>query len=125
MSSAMSYRVNFGNQTRTKSKYNNKTQDYNGRKYDSIKEANYAEELDWRIKAGEVKEWLPQYKIDLRVNGIHIANYFVDFKVVMSDGSIEFHEVKGLELPLWKMKWKILEAVKNEIEPGVELVVIK
>jgi hypothetical protein len=110
---------------RTKSKYNNKTKQYNGRTYDSIKEANHAEELDWRMKAGEIKEVIPQYKIDLRVNGKHICNYYVDFKVVKADGSIEFQEVKGVVLPLWQLKWRLLEALIDEIEPGAEMIVIK
>lgn len=110
---------------RTKAKYNNKRRDYNGRWYDSIREANHAEELDWRIKAGEIKEVIPQFKIDLKVNGMHITNYYVDFKVVMKDDSIQFHEVKGMVLPLWAMKWKLLEATIDEVEPGAELIVIK
>lgn len=110
---------------RTKSKYGNKTKQYNGRTYDSIREATHAEELDWRIKAKEIKEVIPQYKIPLAVNGYHIANYYVDFKVILSDGSIEFHEVKGMVLPLWQMKWNLLQALINEIEPGAELLVIK
>lgn len=113
------------NSYRTKSKYNNKTKTYNGRTYDSIREANHAEELDWRIKAGEIKEVIPQYKIDFMINGMKITRYYVDFKVVMADGSVQFHEVKGMELPLWLIKWRLLEALKDEIEPGAELLVIK
>jgi hypothetical protein len=71
-------------------------------------------ELDWRIKAGEVKEVIPQYKISLDVNGVHIANYFMDFKVTLIDGTIEMHEVKGAELPLWRMKWRLAEALYPE-----------
>lgn len=122
----MPYRIRFGKQTKTKSKYKNKTQNYNGVKYDSIKEAQYAEELDWLIKSGEIKSWDRQVKIDLRVNGIHIANYFCDFRVINKFGGVEYHEVKGMILPLWQMKWKLLEALKEEIlEPGAELIVIK
>lgn len=122
----MKYKVNFGKQTRTKSKYRNKNKTYNGRTYDSIKEANYAEELDWRIKAGEVKEWIPQYKIDIRINGKHWRNYYIDFKVILSDGSIEYHEVKGYETEVWKMKWDALLMLREEIlEPHAELIVIK
>lgn len=110
---------------RTKSKYGNRSKQYNGRTYDSIREANHAEELDWRIKAGEIKEVIPQFKISLDVNGKHICNYYVDFKVVLTDGSVEFQEVKGMVLPLWQMKWKLLEALIDEIEPGAELIVIK
>lgn len=112
-------------QYRTKSKYRNKTKHYNGRTYDSIREANHAEEIDWRIKAGEIKEVIPQFKIDLKVNGKHICNYYVDFKVVMADGSVQFHEVKGMILPIWQMKWALFEALLDEIEPGAELLVIK
>lgn len=119
------YRIATKKSFRTKSKYNNKTKQYGGRTYDSIREANHAEELDWRIKAGEVWNWVPQYKIDLKVNGKHICNYYVDFKVVMKDGSVQFHEVKGMVLPLWQLKWALFEALIDEIEPGAELLVIK
>lgn len=119
------YRQTWKSAYRTKSKYNNKTQTYNGRKYDSIREANHAEELDWRIKAGEIKEVIPQYKIDIRINGQHICNYYVDFKVIMADGSVQFHEVKGVVLPLWQIKWRLTEVLLEEIEPGAELIVIK
>jgi hypothetical protein len=112
------------NSYRSKSKYGNKTKIYNGRTYHSIREANHAEELDWRIKAGEIKEVIPQFKIDLRVNGRHICNYYVDFKVVMADGSIQLHEVKGFRTAEWELKWKLTEALLDEIERGAELIVI-
>lgn len=108
-----------------KSKYGNNSQMYNGRRYDSKREAAYAMNLDWRKEAGEIKEIIPQYKLDLRVNGKHITNYYVDFKLIMADGSIQFHEVKGYETDVWRMKWRILECTLDEIEPGAELLVIK
>lgn len=108
-----------------KSKYGNNSQVYNGRRYDSKREAAYAMDLDWRLKAGEIKEVIPQYKIDLRVNGRHITNYYVDFKIINADGSVTFAEVKGMVLPLWQIKWALLEALIDEVEPGAELLVIK
>ena len=108
-----------------KNKYNNRGQEYNGRYYHSKKEAQYAETLDWRIKAGEIKEVIPQYKLELIVNGMNICKYYVDFKCIMADDSIEFHEVKGFETEVWRLKWKLTEALINEIEPGAELLVIK
>lgn len=108
-----------------KNKYNAKKQRYNGRTYDSKLEASYAMELDWRKRAGEIKEIIPQYKIDLRVNGKHICNYYMDFKLIMADDSVEFHEVKGFEADLWKMKWRITEATLHEIEPNAKLVLVK
>jgi len=118
------YRIATKKSYRSKSKYRNKTKIYNGRTYDSIREANHAEELDWRIKAGEIKEVIPQFKIDLKVSGKHICNYYPDFKVIMADGSIQFHEVKGFKTDVFILKWKLFEALINEIEPGAELLII-
>jgi len=106
---------------RTKSKYNNKSKTYNNKTYDSIREATHAEELDWRIKAGEVKEVIPQFKISLDIGKYHIANYYIDFKVILSDGEIEYHEVKGFATEIWRLKWKLTEA----LYPDYNLIVIK
>lgn len=92
-------------------KFNAKKSTYNGRNYHSKKEADYAMELDWLLKAGQIKEIIPQYKISLDINGIHIANYFMDFKVITSDGMIEMHEVKGYETDIWRMKWRLAKAL--------------
>lgn len=120
------YRQNFIKQTRKKKKYGNKTQNYNGRWYHSIKEARYAEELDWLKKSGDIISWEPQVKIDLRINGKHITNYYCDFRVVTKDETVQYHEVKGFETPDWRLKWAMLTALKDEIlEPGAELIVIK
>ena len=99
--------------------------DYNGMWFQSKLEANYAKQLDWRIKAGEVKEWKRQYKIDIKVNGVHICNYYIDFVVTLKDGSQQFIEVKGMEQEVWRLKWKLCMALKNEIAPGVEWIVVK
>ena len=97
-------------------KFNAKKQTYNGRSYDSKAECAYAQELDLRMKAGEIKEINPQFKIELRVNGKKICNYYMDFRLVMADDSIEYHEVKGFATDLWRMKWRILEATIDEHE---------
>jgi hypothetical protein len=94
---------------------------YNGRSYDSIREANHAEELDWRIKAKEIKEVIPQHKIPLVVDGRHIAYYYIDFKVIKTDGDVEYHEVKGFETEVWRLKWKLTEA----LYPDYNLILIK
>lgn len=93
-----------------RNKFGAKRTEYNGREYDSKREAKHAAELDLRIKAGEVKKWEAQHKIELESNGVHICNYFIDFKVWMSDGLIEYHEVKGRETALWRLKWKMAKA---------------
>lgn len=125
------YRVNFGNQTRTKKKYRNKskvytTSLYGSRTFDSIKEANYCEELDWLLKAKEIKHYDLQYKIELRgLEGKKVCNYYCDFRVVLIDGTIEYHEVKGFETMLWQLKWKLTEQQIAIDEPYANLIVIK
>lgn len=106
-------------------KYRAVKQTYNGRSYDSKKEAIYASSLDWRKKAGEIKEIIPQYKIELYVNSVKICNYYVDFKVVLPNGDIEFHEVKGFETDVWRLKWKLTQALLEDIEPKAKLVLVK
>jgi len=97
-----------------KNKYNAVRQTYNNYNYDSKREARHAYELDMRIKAGEVSKWERQHKISIDVMGVHIANYFIDFKVYMSDGSIEYHEVKGAVTGVFAIKWKLAKAIHPE-----------
>lgn len=99
------------NQYFSKSKYKAVKQCYNGYNYDSKLEANYAAQLDWMIKAKEVEKWERQHKISIDINGVHICNYFMDFKVWFTDGRVEYHEVKGFFTEIWKMKWKLSKAI--------------
>jgi len=64
---------------KTMNKYGAKRQEYNGHKYHSMFEAQVAEDLDTRIKAGELERVERQVKIDLQAYGQHITNYFMDF----------------------------------------------
>lgn len=106
-------------------KYKAEKQTFDGRSYHSKKEADYAVQLAWLKKAGEIKEIIPQYKLDIRVNDKHITNYFIDFKVIYSDDRVELIEVKGFETDVWQLKWKLTEALLDEIEPGAKLVLVK
>ena len=101
-----------------RNKFGAKKQTYNGYNYDSIKEAEYAEGLDWRIKAKEVKSWTRQHKFELRVEGVLIAKYYIDFRVVLTNGQIEYHECKGFPTDLWKLKWKMTEALFDKLTEG-------
>ena len=110
---------------RSSSKLRNSSTEYNGLRYDSKLEAKVAQELDWKLKAGEIKEWRRQVKIPLKVNEVHITNYYIDFVYIDKDGQVVYLEVKGLEMPLWKVKWKLLIALINEIDQGAKLEVVK
>lgn len=112
-------------QIKSSNKFKAKKQEYDGKFYHSKGEAGYAAELDWRLKAGDIKSWERQVKIPLKVNGVLICNYYVDFKVTTKHGSTEYHEYKGYETMEWKMKWSLFMALLPEIDPGAELIVIK
>lgn len=101
-----------------------KKQTYNGSKYDSGFEAGYARELDLRLKAGEILGWDRQVKIELNVNGYHICNYYVDFKIYHKDKTIEYVETKGYATDIWRLKWKLFEAIYGNLD-DVKLTVVK
>lgn len=110
---------NFGN------KFHNVRQTYNGYSYMSKLEARYAMELDLRKAAGDIADWERQYKIDLTVNGKHIANYYCDFRILHSDGSYELVETKGFETEIYRLKRKLLEAVWLPEHPDHVYTVVK
>lgn len=109
----------------TKNKFNAKSTRYNDQFFHSKGEASYCQELDWRIKAGEIQSYQRQVKIDLKVNGIHICNYYVDFRVIDKYGAVSYHEYKGMETIDFQIKWRLFQALINEIDPGAELILIK
>lgn len=110
---------------RTKGKYQNESVWYNGNKYDSKLEARVAEELDYRLKSGEIIEIKRQVRIPLIVNTIKISTYYIDFIYIKKDGTRVYCEVKGFETEVWKMKWKLLTAIIPELDSDAVLEVIK
>lgn len=110
-----------------KNKYRNIPNEYKGHIYDSKFEADCAADLDWRCAIGEVMSWTRQNKLDLKVNGQHITNYYIDFIALLPDGSREFIEAKGMALDVWKIKWRLLEATFNDFKehPDDKMVLIK
>lgn len=107
------------------SKYHAKSSIYKDSIYHSQKEAGYAAELDLRIKAGEIKSWRRQVRISLDVYGEHICNYYIDFELTYPDESIEMVEVKGFETEVWRLKWKLFEAIYGKEHPEIILTVVK
>jgi len=106
-------------------KYHNKSTIYNDISYHSAKEAAYAQELDLRIRAKDIKSWRRQVKLDLKVYGCHICNYYIDFELTHNDNSIELVEIKGFVTDTWRLKWKLTEAIYNHNFPEITLTVIK
>lgn len=103
-----------------RSKYNARRTEYNGRTYDSAAEAAYAAELDLKKKAGLIREWIPQVRVPLEVNGIKICTMVMDFQVFYPVASglqsqVEYIEVKGFETPVYKLKRKLFEAIYQNV----------
>ncbi len=97
-------------------KYHNIKTEYKGVKYDSRREAEYAMELDWRVKAKDIKSWEGQEKIPMIVNGKKICTYIIDFVIIHNDGSLEYVEVKGFKTAVWRLKYKLFEALYPELK---------
>ena len=108
------WRIRYG------SKFGAKRQEYNGIKYHSKGEAGLARDLDFRVRAGELKSWRRQVPISLDVNGMHICNYICDFELTYPDGTIEYLEYKGFETPVFRLKRKLLEALYPNLKYVVQ-----
>ena len=122
---ASEYRQNYLSGWRTKNKYGAKKQTYNGIKYDSTFEAKVAEELDWRLKAGELVEVKRQVKCALHVGTVLITNYYVDFRTVDKNGQVNYIEAKGFETAEWKIKKRLFMALLPIMDPGATYEVVK
>lgn len=117
-----------GKKVAKKNKYSAVKQNYNGYNYDSKFEASGAMALDWRLKAGEIKGWSRQKGIDLyeekeevgtgKMVWVRTARWRVDFYVEHLDGSFEFLEYKGLAMPDFKRKEKLLKGCIEKFYPN-------
>lgn len=101
-----------------------KKQEYNGYRYDSGFEANYAAELDLRIKAKDIKSYDRQVNLDLIVNNYIVCTYRIDFIIYHDDGITEYVETKGYQTDVWKLKWKLFESLYSDL-PDVKLSIIQ
>ncbi len=94
-----------------KTYYNSaKKSEFNGNIYDSKFEAQIASDIEMMRKAGEVIKWERQVKIPLIVNDLIVCDYYIDF-IVYREGETEYIEAKGYPTPVWKLKWKLFEAL--------------
>jgi hypothetical protein len=86
-------------------KFHARPTDVDNIKFASRKEARYYKELILRQKAGEVLFFLRQTPIHLP-GGV---KYVCDFQVFLSDGTVQFVDVKGMETDIFKLKKKQVE----------------
>ncbi len=78
--------------------------------FHSKKEANFAAELDIRVRCKELKSWRRQVNVPLKVNGITVCRYVVDFVAEYPDGHEQYIEVKGFPHPVGELKMKLFKA---------------
>lgn len=131
---------------RKQRKYKNKIIVNNGQKYDSKFESKVGQDLEWRKKAGEIKDYERQVKtefnfiyndgeiiftttpqLQLKTAGLkysHLFNYYVDFRVLHNDGTFEYIEVKGMWIEPGLTKFKLLEIYLKD-KPEYKLTVIR
>src|ERR1700686_35556 len=111
-----------------RNKYGAKKTELNGIRYDSMFEASVAGDLELRKKAGEIVKIERQVPLELRIYGKLWRTWKIDFVVTLVDGSREFIEAKGMELPDFKMKRVFFEMVFDKDfrqHPEDKLLVIK
>lgn len=119
------FRVRSYSAWRQGSKYKNKRTKTEHGTFQSKFEAKVGGDYEMMKKAGEIKGYECQSKVSLDVNGYHICNYYLDFKVEHNDGTIEWIEVKGFETPLWKLKAKLFEAIYIYAHPQEKYTIVR
>jgi len=105
------------------SKYRNIATVYDGERYDSRGEAEYARTLDLQKAVGAITDWrrgtvwtlLPGARRTDRIE------YRPDFEVWDAAGGLRAVDFKGVETPVFKLKAKLWRAVY----PDVALYVVK
>lgn len=109
---------NFLHKYRVASKFGNIPKSFNGRLYHSTLEAQYAETLNLLMRAGELKLVEAQPSFTLSVNSQKICVIKPDFLVVTKHDEEQIHEVKSLatQTPIWKVKWRLLQALHPEFK---------
>ena len=105
-------------------KYGARKSEYRNVVYDSVKEANYAAELDLRVLAKDIVHWERQIMIPIAVNGMHVCDMVVDFLITHNDTSKEFVEVKGFATPVFKLKKKLLGATFLHEHPEFKYTIV-
>jgi DNA-binding sugar fermentation-stimulating protein len=108
-----------GQQEQKKNKYNAIKTEVNGEVFDSMFEADYGQQAEWRVKAGDIKGYRRQVRIPLVVAGVKVCDYIIDYVLEHLDGSEEYVEVKGVPTSAWRIKWKLFKALYPDFKTTV------
>lgn len=86
--------------------------------FDSAAERYYAEWLERERKAKRILSWEHHPEALWITDALTQAKLFrmaVDFWVKRHNGDVEWHEVKGMATPVWRLKRKLLEALTAHV----------
>jgi hypothetical protein len=97
-------------------KYGAKRTKFDGYNYDSKFEAGVAQELELRKRAGDIRDWERQFKIECWAytsdgTPAFKVSHKVDFRIHHNDDSYELVEAKGVETSDYKWRRKFLEHI--------------
>jgi hypothetical protein len=111
-------------------KYGAQRARYNGQVYDSTFEAEVAQELDLRQKAGDIKAWDRQFVVEIVGHlpdgtAAYKRKHRVDFRIHHNDGSYELYEAKGVETADYKITRKLLETLWLPLHPDHRYTMVK
>lgn len=101
-------------------KFGAKKQIFRGIKFDSKLELDYYLFLLDKKSRGRIKAIELHKRIDLKVNSQLVCFMKPDFVITNNNGSIEYHDTKGVVTATFRIKAKLFKALK-----GQEVKVIK
>lgn len=94
-----------------RNKYHNTRTEYNGKVYDSRREADRAAELQVLVRVGEVATILEQVSFVLP-GGV---KYRADFLILKKDGTFIIEDAKGVRTKEYQIKKKLMASLGLEI----------
>lgn len=101
----------FGN---SYNKYKNKKCEYNGIKFDSIKERNYYIKLEFMQRTGQIKELKRQVEFvlletfKLEDKTYRKTKYIADFTYIDKEGKYHVVDTKGIKTDVYLLKKKLM-----------------
>jgi hypothetical protein len=123
MSAARSYYKLMTRRGAKRGKYGNKKVEIDGRKFDSVSEADRWSQLRIRERIGEIIELECQPAFPIVVNDQKIATYKGDFRYrVVSTNAVVVEDVKveATKTPLYRIKKKLVEAIHGVVIVEIE-----
>lgn len=90
-----------------------------GHKHDSQKEAMWCLRLHEEQKEGKIERLRVEPSYEIIVNDVVVCKHLVDFdyyRINNKGMTLEVTDVKGMKLPMWRLKYKLFCALYPQIE---------